>query len=227
MRIVILDSFAADQGDADACGTGCARWASWSSTRAAPTPTSSRAAPARRAVLTNKVPFSAATLRGAARAALRRRAGDRHQHRRPRGRARGGRRGHQRARATRPASVAELVFALILHFSHDVAGHAAAVKAGAWAASPDFCFFTRPLFELGGQDAGRWSAAARSAAPSPASARRSACASCAPPCRDRRRAPGAAHAARRGAARRRRRVAALPAHRGDARHGRRALPRAR
>ena len=48
-------------------------------------------------------------------------------------------------------AVAELVFALVLHFSHDVAGHAAAVKAGAWAASPDFCFFTRPLHELAGK----------------------------------------------------------------------------
>jgi glycerate dehydrogenase len=45
-------------------------------------------------------------------------------------------------------AVAELVFALVLHFSHDVAGHDAAVKRGAWAAAPDFAFFTRPLFEL-------------------------------------------------------------------------------
>ena len=49
------------------------------------------------------------------------------------------------------ASVAQHVFALVLQFSQDVAGHAAAVKAGAWAASPDFCFFTRPLFELAGK----------------------------------------------------------------------------
>jgi glycerate dehydrogenase len=48
-------------------------------------------------------------------------------------------------------AVAELVFALVLHFTHDVAGHAAAVKAGAWAASHDFSFFTRPLHELAGQ----------------------------------------------------------------------------
>jgi glycerate dehydrogenase len=41
--------------------------------------------------------------------------------------------------------------ALLLHFSQDVAGHAAAVKAGAWAKSPDFCFFTRELFELSGK----------------------------------------------------------------------------
>src|SRR5262249_44237449 len=49
------------------------------------------------------------------------------------------------------ASVAQHVLALILHFSQDVAGHAAAVKAGAWAASPDFCFFTREMFELDGK----------------------------------------------------------------------------
>src|SRR5665213_1928811 len=48
-------------------------------------------------------------------------------------------------------SVAELVFALILHFSHDVAGHNASVKAGLWAASPDFCFFRKPLREIAGK----------------------------------------------------------------------------
>jgi glycerate dehydrogenase len=48
-------------------------------------------------------------------------------------------------------SVAELVFAVILHFSHDVAGHNAAVKVGVWAASSDFCFFRQPLIELWGK----------------------------------------------------------------------------
>jgi glycerate dehydrogenase len=48
-------------------------------------------------------------------------------------------------------AVAQLVFALILHFSHDVAGHNADVKAGAWARSPDFCFFRQPLPELAGK----------------------------------------------------------------------------
>jgi len=48
-------------------------------------------------------------------------------------------------------SVAELVFALILHFSHDVAAHNAAVKAGLWAASSDFCFFRKPLHEIAGK----------------------------------------------------------------------------
>jgi glycerate dehydrogenase len=45
-------------------------------------------------------------------------------------------------------SVAQLVFALIFAFTHDVAGHAAAVAAGQWAASPDYCFFRQPLTEL-------------------------------------------------------------------------------
>ena len=49
------------------------------------------------------------------------------------------------------ASVAQHVMALVLQFSQDVAGHTAAVKAGAWAASPDFCFFTREMFELAGK----------------------------------------------------------------------------
>lgn len=48
-------------------------------------------------------------------------------------------------------SVAQLVFAFLLHFTHDVAGHAEAVKAGRWAASPDFCFTIRPLHELSGK----------------------------------------------------------------------------
>ncbi len=48
-------------------------------------------------------------------------------------------------------SVAELVFALILQFAFDVAGHNAAVKAGVWAASSDFCFFRQPLTELAGK----------------------------------------------------------------------------
>lgn len=48
-------------------------------------------------------------------------------------------------------AVAQLVFALVLTFTHDVAGHAAAVKAGQWAASPDYCFFLQPLTELAGK----------------------------------------------------------------------------
>ncbi len=48
-------------------------------------------------------------------------------------------------------SVAQLVMALVLHFASDVAGHSSRVKAGDWAACPDFCFFTKPLSELAGK----------------------------------------------------------------------------
>jgi glycerate dehydrogenase len=48
-------------------------------------------------------------------------------------------------------AVAQLVFALILRLTHDVSAHSAAVKAGRWAASPDFCFFEQPLVELAGK----------------------------------------------------------------------------
>jgi glycerate dehydrogenase len=48
-------------------------------------------------------------------------------------------------------SVAEIVFAMILHFAFRVGEHDGAVKAGRWAAGPDFCFFLTPLRELSGQ----------------------------------------------------------------------------
>lgn len=48
-------------------------------------------------------------------------------------------------------SVAQLTIALMLSLSLDVAGHASAVKGGAWASSPDFCFFLRPLPEWAGK----------------------------------------------------------------------------
>jgi glycerate dehydrogenase len=48
-------------------------------------------------------------------------------------------------------SVAQLTFALILHLAVDVAAHNAAVKAGRWAATEDFCFFLRRLPELSGK----------------------------------------------------------------------------
>lgn len=48
-------------------------------------------------------------------------------------------------------SVAQLVFAMILHFAFDVSAHDAAVKAGRWAGGPDFCFFLQPLRELAGK----------------------------------------------------------------------------
>src|SRR4029078_9511077 len=49
------------------------------------------------------------------------------------------------------ASVAQHVLALVLHFSQDVAGHSAAVKAGEWARSPDFSFFTREILARAGK----------------------------------------------------------------------------
>jgi glycerate dehydrogenase len=48
-------------------------------------------------------------------------------------------------------SVAQLTFALLLHMAVDVAAHNAAVKAGRWAATEDFCFFLRRLPELSGK----------------------------------------------------------------------------
>jgi glycerate dehydrogenase len=48
-------------------------------------------------------------------------------------------------------SVAQLVFAMILHFACDVGAHDDAVKAGRWASGPDFCFFLQPLRELAGK----------------------------------------------------------------------------
>ena len=48
-------------------------------------------------------------------------------------------------------SVAQLVFALVLHHTHDVAGHAARALGDGWATSHDFCFFTKPLHELAGK----------------------------------------------------------------------------
>ena len=48
-------------------------------------------------------------------------------------------------------SVAQLVFALVLHQTHDVAGHATRALGDGWTTSPDFCFFTKPLHELAGK----------------------------------------------------------------------------
>jgi glycerate dehydrogenase len=48
-------------------------------------------------------------------------------------------------------SVAQLVFAMILHFTSAVARHSEAVKAGRWTAGPDFCFQLQPLVELAGK----------------------------------------------------------------------------
>jgi glycerate dehydrogenase len=149
MRIVILDSFAADQGDETMWAGLRALGELTVHPRSANGDVVPRTAGAA-AALTNKVPFSAATFAAlpdlryvgvlatgtnvvdlaAARAA-------------------------GVAVTNVPnyaaASVAQHVFALILHFAQDVPGHAAAVRAGAWAASPDFSFFTRPIPELAGK----------------------------------------------------------------------------
>ena len=68
MRIVVLDGFAADQGDAGASGASWRRWASWSVyPRTADGRRGRRAARGRRRRLTNKVPSRRGELRGACR----------------------------------------------------------------------------------------------------------------------------------------------------------------
>lgn len=51
-------------------------------------------------------------------------------------------------------SVAQAVFALLLHLCHRVDLHDAAVQAGEWSRSPDFCFWKTPLVELAGRTMG-------------------------------------------------------------------------
>lgn len=48
------------------------------------------------------------------------------------------------------ASVAQMVFALLLELSQQVGYHARLVREGRWTASDDFCFWDRPLVELDG-----------------------------------------------------------------------------
>jgi glycerate dehydrogenase len=52
------------------------------------------------------------------------------------------------------ASVAQLVFSLLLELCHRVGLHDEAVRGGAWAASPDFSFWKTPLVELAGKTLG-------------------------------------------------------------------------
>lgn len=52
------------------------------------------------------------------------------------------------------ASVAQMVFAHILEICQQVGLHDRAVKEGEWAASPDFCFWKKPLIELEGKTMG-------------------------------------------------------------------------
>ncbi|MFB9329649.1 D-2-hydroxyacid dehydrogenase [Paenibacillus aurantiacus] len=51
-------------------------------------------------------------------------------------------------------SVAQLVFAFVLHHCHRVAEHDLAVRAGRWTAGPDFTFSLFPLQELYGKTIG-------------------------------------------------------------------------
>jgi glycerate dehydrogenase len=52
------------------------------------------------------------------------------------------------------ASVAQLVFALLLELCHHVAMHSEATHAGEWSRSPDFSFWKMPLVELQGKTMG-------------------------------------------------------------------------
>ena len=47
-------------------------------------------------------------------------------------------------------SVAQLTFALLLELTQHTGHHAATVRAGRWARSPDFCYWDHPLVELAG-----------------------------------------------------------------------------
>ncbi len=51
-------------------------------------------------------------------------------------------------------SVAQHVFALLLELCHHVGAHDAAVHAGEWSASKDFCFWKSPPVELAGKTMG-------------------------------------------------------------------------
>lgn len=51
-------------------------------------------------------------------------------------------------------SVAQMVFALLLEICHRAGHHSDRVRAGAWSACPDFCFWDYPLIELAGKTMG-------------------------------------------------------------------------
>ena len=51
-------------------------------------------------------------------------------------------------------AVAQMTFALLLEATQQVGSHDAAVQAGQWSASKDFCFWNRPLMELAGKTMG-------------------------------------------------------------------------
>ncbi|MCB1225143.1 MAG: D-2-hydroxyacid dehydrogenase [Verrucomicrobiales bacterium] len=52
------------------------------------------------------------------------------------------------------ASVAQLVFALILELTHRVGDHSASVRTGDWEKCPDFSYWTQNLVELDGRTLG-------------------------------------------------------------------------
>lgn len=45
-------------------------------------------------------------------------------------------------------SVAQMVFAHLLHITHNVSGYAKESRNGRWSANPDFCYWNEPLIEL-------------------------------------------------------------------------------
>lgn len=51
-------------------------------------------------------------------------------------------------------SVAQHVFALLLELTNRVGLHSASVKAGDWAAQPDFCYWKSPIVEIAGKTMG-------------------------------------------------------------------------
>lgn len=51
-------------------------------------------------------------------------------------------------------SVAQMVFALLLHLTNHVAEHAESARAGRWQACADFCYWDFPLLELSGRTMG-------------------------------------------------------------------------
>ena len=53
-----------------------------------------------------------------------------------------------------PESVAQMVFAHILNFTHRLADQSRDAMAGGWATQPDFCYWTHPLIELKDQTLG-------------------------------------------------------------------------
>jgi glycerate dehydrogenase len=52
------------------------------------------------------------------------------------------------------ASVAQMVFAHVLHLCHHVGEHSQSVRDGKWTRCPDFCFWDYPLIELAGRTMG-------------------------------------------------------------------------